>query len=194
MPPRLRDVPRVSCAPPMLIDTHCHLADPAYDADRAAVLERAWAAGVARVVVIGESPDGAERALGARRRPSPGSPRPPASTRTTRRAGARRARDWLRGTPAAIPRWSPPARWGSTTTTTTRRATRQRAAFEAQLALAREAGKPAVIHAREADDDVAAVLRGASRRSPPSCTRSAADPGSCGRGWTSATMCRSAGW
>ena len=35
----------------------------------------------------------------------------------------------------------------------------QRAAFEAQLGLAREAGKPAVIHAREADDDVAAILR-----------------------------------
>jgi len=35
----------------------------------------------------------------------------------------------------------------------------QRAAFEAQLALARAAGKPAVIHAREADDDVAAILR-----------------------------------
>jgi TatD DNase family protein len=35
----------------------------------------------------------------------------------------------------------------------------QRVAFEAQLALAAEAGKPAVIHAREADDDVAAVLR-----------------------------------
>ena len=29
----------------MLIDTHCHLADPAYDADRAEVLARAWAAG-----------------------------------------------------------------------------------------------------------------------------------------------------
>jgi TatD DNase family protein len=35
----------------------------------------------------------------------------------------------------------------------------QRAAFEAQLVLARGAGKPAVIHAREADDDVAAILR-----------------------------------
>ena len=35
----------------------------------------------------------------------------------------------------------------------------QRRAFEAQLGLAREAGKAAVIHAREADDDVAAVLR-----------------------------------
>jgi TatD DNase family protein len=36
----------------------------------------------------------------------------------------------------------------------------QLAAFEAQLALAGEAGKPAVVHAREADDDVAAILRG----------------------------------
>jgi TatD DNase family protein len=35
----------------------------------------------------------------------------------------------------------------------------QRAAFEAQLTLAAETGKPAVIHAREADDDAAAVLR-----------------------------------
>ena len=36
---------------------------------------------------------------------------------------------------------------------------RQRAAFEAQLDLAAEAGKPAIIHARDADDDVAAILR-----------------------------------
>ena len=40
---------------------------------------------------------------------------------------------------------------------------RQRVAFDAQLALAREAGKPAVIHAREADDDVAAILRAHGR-------------------------------
>ncbi|MFL5517679.1 MAG: TatD family hydrolase, partial [Gemmatimonadales bacterium] len=35
----------------------------------------------------------------------------------------------------------------------------QRMAFDAQLRLAREAGQPAVIHAREADEDVAALLR-----------------------------------
>jgi TatD DNase family protein len=34
----------------------------------------------------------------------------------------------------------------------------QHRAFEAQLALAAETGKPAIIHAREADDDVAATL------------------------------------
>src|SRR5256884_303471 len=37
----------------------------------------------------------------------------------------------------------------------------QRRAFEAQLTLAREVRKPVVVHAREADDDVAAMLRGA---------------------------------
>ncbi|MBI1966765.1 MAG: TatD family hydrolase, partial [Gemmatimonadetes bacterium] len=35
----------------------------------------------------------------------------------------------------------------------------QRAAFEAQLALAAELGKPVVVHAREADADLAAILR-----------------------------------
>ena len=47
----------------MLVDTHCHLADPAYDPDRDEVLDRAWAAGLAHVVVIGESPAASDRAL-----------------------------------------------------------------------------------------------------------------------------------
>ena len=53
----------VPCSSAMLVDTHCHLADPAYDADRAEVLRRAWAAGLAHVVVIGESPAACDRAL-----------------------------------------------------------------------------------------------------------------------------------
>jgi TatD DNase family protein len=35
----------------------------------------------------------------------------------------------------------------------------QQRAFEAQIEIAGKAGKPAVIHAREADEDVAAILR-----------------------------------
>jgi TatD DNase family protein len=37
----------------------------------------------------------------------------------------------------------------------------QRRAFEAQLGLGAELGKPVVVHAREADADIAAMLRGA---------------------------------
>src|SRR2546425_11512635 len=37
----------------------------------------------------------------------------------------------------------------------------QRRAFAAQLALAAELGKPLVVHARDADDDLAALLAGA---------------------------------
>ncbi|MBA3659824.1 MAG: TatD family hydrolase, partial [Gemmatimonadales bacterium] len=44
-----------------MIDSHCHLADPGYDADRAEVLDRAWAAGLRHIVVIGESRASAER-------------------------------------------------------------------------------------------------------------------------------------
>ena len=47
----------------MLVDTHCHLADPAYDPDRSEVLQRAWSSGLAHVVVIGESPAASDRAL-----------------------------------------------------------------------------------------------------------------------------------
>lgn len=37
----------------MLIDSHCHLADPEFDNDREAVVQRARAAGVKRFVIIG---------------------------------------------------------------------------------------------------------------------------------------------
>ena len=39
----------------------------------------------------------------------------------------------------------------------------QHAAFRAQLALAADAARPVIIHAREADDDVAAILRSDAR-------------------------------
>ena len=52
----------------MLIDTHCHLADPAFEADREAVLVRSRAAGVRHVVIIGETPERAASALALARR------------------------------------------------------------------------------------------------------------------------------
>jgi TatD DNase family protein len=48
-----------------MIDSHAHLDSPRYDEDRAALLERAWAAGVREVmsIGIGDGPDTMHRAL-----------------------------------------------------------------------------------------------------------------------------------
>lgn len=46
-----------------IVDTHCHLASERYDADRAETLARAWAAGIERIVVIGDSVAGSRSAL-----------------------------------------------------------------------------------------------------------------------------------
>ena len=141
----------------MLIDTHCHLADADYDADRAEVLARAWAAGVARIVVIGASRESAERALGfaadePRLSVTAGIHPHDASNWTDE------ARDWLRAT-LLRPEVVAAGEMGLDYHYDHSPRDVQRQVFEAQLDLAREAGKPAVIHAREADEDVAAVLR-----------------------------------
>src|SRR3712207_102027 len=47
---------------PTFIDSHAHLADAAFDADREAVVERAGQSGARAIVCIGESLAAAERA------------------------------------------------------------------------------------------------------------------------------------
>ncbi|HUF35847.1 MAG TPA: TatD family hydrolase [Gemmatimonadales bacterium] len=140
----------------MLVDTHCHLADPAYDADRAAVLDRAWAGGLARVVCIGESPAASDRALAL----AAGEPRLSATAgvhpHDAREWSAERAA-WLRER-LRDPGIAAAGEMGLDYHYDHSPREAQRAAFEEQLALAGEAAKPAVIHAREADEDVAAIL------------------------------------
>ena len=140
----------------MLVDTHCHLGDAAFAGDRAEALDRAAAAGVGHVVVVGESPEAAADAIALAQ----------ADPRVSATAGIH---------PHIAQRWDAAAgAWLEAQLRDTRVVAagemgldyhydhapreRQRAAFEAQLALAARAGKPAVIHAREADDDVAAIL------------------------------------
>ena len=141
----------------MLIDTHCHLADPAYDPDRGEVLARAWASGLTRIVAIGESRTAADRALALAAM----------DPRIVVTAGVHphdasgwsdSARDWLRET-LRRPEVVAAGEMGLDYHYDHSPRAAQRRAFEAQLGLAREAGKAAVIHAREADDDVAAMLR-----------------------------------
>ena len=141
----------------MLVDTHCHLADTAYDPDRADVLDRAWAAGVAHVVVIGESPEASDRALaladGEERLSTTAGIHPHEASRWSPEIAA-----WLRDR-LRSPRVVAAGEMGLDYHYEHSPRSAQRTAFEEQLALASEAAKPAVIHAREADDDVAEVLR-----------------------------------
>lgn len=141
----------------MLVDSHCHLGDPAFEADLAGVLDRAWQAGVGHIVVIGESPEASTRALAlARGRP-----------RLSATAGLHphQARDWepelesWLARQLAEPEVVAAGEMGLDYHYDHSPRDRQRACFEAQLDLAARAGKPAVIHAREADQDVAAILR-----------------------------------
>jgi TatD DNase family protein len=140
----------------MLIDTHCHLADPAYASDRVEVLERAWAAGVSHVVVIGESRANAEAAVTMAA----------AEPRLAATAGIHPhdAREWNSESEAWLrdmlcdPRVVAVGETGLDFHYEHSPRSDQHRAFEAQLQLAAEAGKPAVIHAREADDEVASAL------------------------------------
>lgn len=141
----------------MLVDTHCHLAGTAFEEDLDAVLGRAWAAGVAGIVVMGELRGDADRAL----RLAEGEPR----MRAALGVHPHHADRWNAETAAELAERCASAAVVAVGETgldyhyeySPRAA--QHEAFHAQLTLAEQLGKPAVIHAREADDDVAAILR-----------------------------------
>lgn len=141
----------------MLIDTHCHLTDPAFDADRTETVERMRAAGIGRALVV-ES-------------------RLPEFPRTLSWVG----NDTTLGVATGCHPHDA-ALWGDAVRQQVIDAWRlpavlaageigldyhydhsprdtQRRAFSEQLGLAVDAGLPVVIHAREADADVVAVLR-----------------------------------
>ena len=141
----------------MLVDTHCHLADPAFEADRDAVLARASAAGLGHIVAIGETPERAEVAV-ALARATPG-------ISATAGLHPHDARHWSEDRARWLERaatWTEVVAIGETGLDyhydfSPRDV--QRVAFEAQMDLAARSGRPAIIHAREADDDVLSVLR-----------------------------------
>lgn len=140
-----------------LIDTHCHLATEPYAADLDQVLDRAWAAGLTGVVVLAELSEDAPRALELAAR----EPR----IRVAVGVHPHHASRWGGVVPgelaalAADPRVVAIGETGLDYHYDHSPRAAQHAAFHDQLALAERLGKPAVIHAREADDDVAAILR-----------------------------------
>jgi TatD DNase family protein len=145
----------------VLVDAHCHLGDGAFEMDREAVLERARAAGVAHVVVIGESLAGSERAA-ALACAAPGGQ----GLSATAGVHPHDAKHWSREVEArlrellAAPEVVAVGETGLDYHYEHSPRDAQRRAFEAQLGVAADLGKPVVVHAREADADVAAMLRG----------------------------------
>jgi TatD DNase family protein len=139
------------------LDSHAHLADPAFDEDRDAAIERARQTGAVGVVCIGESLDAARRAqaLAARH---PDFLRFTAGVHPHDAAGFDPLRDpeaiaeLLRVGAVAVGECGLDYHYDHSPRD------QQRRAFAAQLALARDAGRPVVVHTREAEDDTAAMV------------------------------------
>ena len=148
----------------MLVDAHCHLGDRAFEADRDAVLDRARAAGVGHVVVIGESVEGSERAVvlarGAKGLSATAGVHPHEASSWSAEVETR-VRALL-----AAPEVVAVGETGLDYHYDHSPRDVQRRVFEAQLRLAAELGKPVIVHAREADADMAAMLCALGPRPP----------------------------
>ncbi len=140
------------------IDSHCHLADPAFDTDRNEIIGRARAAGAAALVCIGESIERA-RAAQVIANASPGDivftagvhPHDAAAFDAMRDVPA--LAELLQAGAVAIGECGLDGYYDHSPQPL------QRKAFAAQLGLALEHGKPVVVHTREAVDDTIAMVR-----------------------------------
>lgn len=144
------------------IDSHVHLADPAFDADRDAAIERARLTGARALVCIGESLDAARRAgeLAAR---YPGFVYHTAGVHPYDAARFDAARD-IAGIRAEVAAGAVGVgECGLDYTYEDSPADRQREAFGAQLALGGELGKAVIVHTRAAEDDTRAMIVEAGR-------------------------------
>jgi TatD DNase family protein len=144
------------------VDSHVHLADPAFDGDRDAVIERARSTGASALVCIGESLDAARRCRELAGR-FPGlcyhtvgvHPHDAADFDPARDVDAIRAE--VSHGAVAIGECGLDYHYDHSPRE------RQRAAFAHQLALAAELRRPVVVHTREAEDDTRAMVEEAGR-------------------------------
>jgi TatD DNase family protein len=142
-----------------LVDSHCHLDDSKFDEDREQVIERARAAGVERMMAIGTGNGPPDLEVAVRQ-----AERYPFVFATI----GVHPHDASKATPETFDRLRELARHPKVLAVgeigldyhydfSPRDV--QRSVFERQLELAAEAGKPIVIHTREAWDDTLEVLR-----------------------------------
>ncbi|MEP7382503.1 MAG: TatD family hydrolase [Gemmatimonadota bacterium] len=147
---------------PRFIDSHVHLADPAFDNDREAVIERARAAGAHALVCIGESLGSAERAAAiAGRHPgfvfSTSGVHPHDAASFDPIADPPRLRAFVDAGAVAIGECGLDYHYDHAPREL------QRRAFAMQLALAGELGAPVVVHSRDAVDDTRSMVREAGQ-------------------------------
>ncbi|MBE3563420.1 MAG: TatD family hydrolase [Hydrogenibacillus schlegelii] len=140
-----------------LVDTHAHLDDPAFDADRAEVLARAKAAGVRAIVNVGYNPERIRTTLAL----AEAEPIVYAAVGLHPTEAERLSPDVLAAIREAArhPKVVAIGEIGLDYHHQTASREAQVRAFRAQLDLARELGLPVIIHNRDAHDDVYALLR-----------------------------------
>lgn len=147
-----------------LIDTHAHLDDEAFDADRDAVIERAQQAGIQAIVVIGTTADSSAR---CREIASEHRGLYAAVGIQPNYCGQADAGDWQRivnlvdaGGVVAIGETGLDRYWDYSPFDM------QQDYFDRHLRLSQERDLPFVVHTRESDADVLAMLREARQRGP----------------------------
>lgn len=141
-----------------LIDSHCHLDDDQFDADREAVIERAVAAGVTRMVAIGTGNGPPDLEAGTRLAGryecfyATVGVHPHDAAKATGETFARLRELSAHPKVIAVGEIGLDYHYDFSPRET------QKAVFLEQLQIAREAGKPIVIHTREAWQDTVALL------------------------------------
>lgn len=144
----------------MLFDTHCHLTDPAFDPDRELVLDRAREAGVVGMVCIASHPDDARAAVDLARthpdvwctagiHPHEAGRFSPEAMQGIRELAVGESRVVALGETGLDHFYDHAPR------------DIQRRSFEAHLSLGVELDRPVVVHCRNADRDMEAMLRNA---------------------------------
>lgn len=139
-------------------DSHCHLTDRAFGADRAAVLARAREAGVRRIVTIASDAGDSRAALELARANDGVWCTAGIHPHAVEDAGASATLDPLRDV-AAHPRCVAIGETGLDYFYDNAPRAAQRRSFSRHVKLAGELGLPVVVHSREAEADTVAVIR-----------------------------------
>ena len=139
-----------------LFDTHAHLHFPEFDADREAMLDRARAAGIRRMLTIGTEPETSRAAVALAAHT--GDVWAAVGIHPHDAAGADAAALGEIERLAAEPRVVAVGEIGLDYFRNLSPREDQQRVFRALLGLARRAGKPVVIHCREAHEDVLRIL------------------------------------